>query len=198
MNSYTRMPPNGSQEQSPNHFMVLDAISRGVKKIGDIAKMTQLSKDEVELIVNDLKAQKLVFINEKKGFFGGKKIEVYATDVGFKVLESKKQELSNKSKYMQQLYETGNKAQLQSYMEDNRAWMPMMLFSGLINMVMFTSMMSFMGMSMTPAETTQAEAQASESGTTGAEDTGATSDDGGGDFSDADFGGMDMGGFDSF
>ena len=196
------MSSNGAQGQSPNHFMVLDAISRGIKKISDISKLTRLSKDEVELIVNDLKAQKLVFINEKKGFFGGKKIEVYATDTGFKVLESKKEELSNKSKYLQQLYETGNKRQLQSYMEDNRSWMPMMLFSGLINMVMFTSMMSFMGMSMTPAESTQAEAQASDSANTGSEDSGSASDDAGGadagGYSESDFGGMDMGGFDSF
>ena len=34
--------------------MVLDAISRGMKKIDAIAKVTKLSKDEVELIVNDL------------------------------------------------------------------------------------------------------------------------------------------------
>ena len=197
------MSPDGVQGQSPNHFMVLDAISRGIKKISDVSRITRLSKDEVELIVNDLKAQKLIFLNEKKGFFGNKKIEVYLTDTGFKVLESKKQELSNKSKYLQQLYETGNKRQLQTYMDDNRSWMPMMLFSGLINMVMFSSMMSFMGMSMTPAESTQADAQASESGSSASEDSGAVSDDASGadsgSYSDADFGGgMDMGGFDSF
>jgi len=87
-------------------------------------------------------------------------------------------------------------------MDQNRSWMPMMLFSGLINMVMFTSMMSFMGMSMNPAESAQSEAQAADSGGSGAEDSGeaAASDtgDAGGGFSDADFGGMDTGGFDSF
>ncbi len=198
------MSSNDAQAQSPNHFMVLDAISRGIKKISDVARITRLSKDEVELIVNDLKTQKLIFVNEKKGFFGNKKLEVYVTDTGFKVLEAKKQELSNKSKYLQQLYETGNKRQLQTYMDDNRSWMPMMLFSGLINMVMFSSMMSFMGMSMTPAESTQADAQASESSGSAAEDSGSAAEDSGsaaedsGSFSDADFGGMDMGGFDSF
>ena len=193
------MSPDNGFSQSPNHFMVLDAISRGMKKIDDIAKLTKLSKDEVELIVNDLQTQKLIIKQTKKGFFGNKKIEVYVTETGFKILESKKQELVNKSKYLQQLYETGNRGQMQSYMDDNRMWMPMMLFSGIMSMVMFGSMMSFMGMSMNPAENVQSEAQASESGGSGAEDSGAASDTGDtGDYSDMDVGGMDTGGFDSF
>ncbi len=193
------MSSDNGFSQSPNHFIVLDAISRGIKKIDDIAKVTKLSKDEIELIVNDLQTQKVITKQTKKGFFGNKKIEVYATDTGFKILESKKQELVNKSKYLQQLYETGNKDQMQSYMNDNRSWMPMMLFSGLINAVMFTSMMSFMGMSMNPSESTQSEAQAAESGGSGADDSGAASDTGDtGDYSDMDVGGMDTGGFDSF
>ena len=193
------MSSNNGFSQSPNHFMVLDAISRDMKKIDNIAKVTKLSKDEVELIVNDLQTQKLITKQTKKGFFGNKKIEAFATETGFKILESKKQELVNKSKYLQQLYETGNKGQMQSYMDDNRMWMPMMLFSGLINAVMFTSMMSFMGMGMNPAESTQSEAQPAESGGAGADDSGSASDTGDtGDYSDMDVGGMDTGGFDSF
>src|SRR6185436_14895423 len=91
------MSSNNNFNESPNHFMVLDAISRGMKKIEDIAKVTKLSKDEVELIINDLQTQKLVIKQTKKGFFGNKKIEVYVADTGFKILESKKQELVNKS-----------------------------------------------------------------------------------------------------
>ena len=197
---YSMSSGNGFNE-SPNHFMVLDAISRGMKKIDSIAKVTKLSKDEVELIVNDLNSQKLITMVVKKGFFGNKKIELYVTETGDKILDSKKQELVNKSKHLQQLYETGNKGQMQTYMDDYRMWMPMMLFSGIMNMVMFSSMMSFMGMSMSPAESAQSEAQANDSGGSGAEDTGSSSSDTGdtGGFSDmgADSG-MDMGGFDSF
>jgi hypothetical protein len=141
----------------------------------------------------------LITKQTKKGFFGNKKIEVYVTEIGFKILESKKQELVNKSKYLQQLYETGDRGQMQSYLNENRSWMPMMLFSGLINMVMFSSMMSFMGMPMNPAESAQSEAQAAESGGSRAEDSEAVSDTGDtGDYSDMDVGGMDTGGFDSF
>ena len=195
------MSSDNGFSQSPNHFMVLDAISRNIKKIDSIAKVTKLSKDEVELIINDLQTQKLITIQTKKGFLGSKKIEVNVSETGFKILESKKQELVNKSKYLQQLYETGNKGQMQSYMNDNRMWMPMMLFCGLLNVVMFTSMMSFMGMAMNPAESVQSEAQAAESGGSGADDSGGggasdTSDTG--DYSNMDVGGMDTGGFDSF
>lgn len=191
--------------ESPKHFMVLDAIARGMKKIDSIARVTKISKDEVELIVNDLRTQKLINANEKRGFFGNKKIELYISETGSSVLESKKEELSYKSQRLQQLYQSGDRGQMQSYMDDNRMWIPMMLFSGLMSMVMFAGMMSFMGMAMNPAESAQTEGQVDESGASGAEDSGAASDAGASDtgdtggFSDmgAD-GGMDMGGFDSF
>ena len=199
------MSSNNNFSQSPNHFMVLDAISRGMKKIDSIAKVTKLSKDEVELIANDLRNQKLINAVVKKGFFGNKKTEFYISETGMNLLDSKKQELSHKSQRLQQLYETGNRGQMQSMMDDNRSWMPMMLFSGLMSMVMFGSMMAFMGMAMNPAESAQTEGQVDDSGGAGAEDSGAASDTGASDTGDtggfSDMGadsGMDTGGFDSF
>ena len=62
-----------SVNDSPNHFMVLDAISRGMKSVGKLAKVTRLDKALVETVVNDPVSQLLVVIAEKKGFFGGKK-----------------------------------------------------------------------------------------------------------------------------
>lgn len=44
---------------------------------------------------------------------------------------------------LQQLYQTGIRTPIQSYMNDNRLWMPLILFPGVINMVTFASMMSF-------------------------------------------------------
>jgi len=200
------MSSNNNFNESPNHFMVLDAISRGMKKIDSIAKVTKLSKDEVELILNDLKNQKLINTVVKKGFFGNKKTEYHTSDTGMRILDSKKQELSDKSQQLQQLYETGNRGQVQSFMDSNRMWMPMMLFSGIMSMVMFASMMSFMGMAMNPAESAQTEGQVDESGGSAAEDTGGAASDTGasdtadtGSFSDTGAGGgMDTGGFDSF
>ncbi len=167
-------------------------------------------KDEVELIVNDLNAQKLITMDIKRGFFSNKKTELYISETGMRILSTKKQELSSKSQHLQQLYDTGERGQMQSFLDSNRMWMPMMLFSGLMSVMFFASMMSFMGMAMNPSESAQTEGQADESG--GAEDTGvAASDSESADASDVgaegdmsgggggmDAGGMNADGFDSF
>src|SRR5918994_1405974 len=189
--------------ESPNHFMVLDAVARGMKKIDSISKVTKLSKDEVELIVNDLVNQKILIKNEKKGFFGNKKIEFHIAETGMKILNTKKQELTEKSQRLQQLYETGDRSQMQSFMDSNRMWIPMMLFPGLMNVMFFASMMSFMGMGMNPTESAMTEGQVDQSGAGSAEDTGATADSGGDTGTSemdtgGDFGGFDAGGFGDF
>lgn len=47
-----------------------------MKKANSIARVTKLSKDEMELIVNDLNAQKMITMDVKRGFFGNKKTEL--------------------------------------------------------------------------------------------------------------------------
>ena len=185
---------------SPNHFMVLDAISRGMKTAEKISKVTKLDKSEVELILNDLAVQRLVVRREKKGFFRNK-TEFSINETGQSLFESKKRELQQKANDIEQAYDNGNTSQLQSFMEADRAWIPMMLFSGLINVLFFTSMMSFMGMAMSPQESSMAgdagsasESTDSASDTAGQDDAGAVgsgSDSSGG-------GGFEGGGFDSF
>ena len=197
------MSSDTNVNESPNHFMVLDAIARGMKKIDSISKVTKLSKDEVELIVNDLVTQKILIKNVKKGFFGNKKVEFHIAETGLKILNSKKQELTEKSQRLQQLYETGDRSQMQSFMDSNRMWIPMMLFSGLMNVMFFASMMSFMGMGMNPTESAMTEGQVDQSGAGSAEDTGATADSGGDTGTSemdtgGDFGGFDAGGFGDF
>lgn len=185
---------------SPNHFMVLDAISRGMKTAEKISKVTKLDKSEVELILNDLAVQRLVVRREKKGFFRNK-TEFSINETGQSLLESKKRELQQKANDIEQAYGNGNTSQLQSFMETDRAWIPMMLFSGLINVLFFTSMMSFMGMAMSPQESSMAgdagttsESTDSASDTAGQDDAGAV--DSGSDSSGG--GGFEGGGFDSF
>lgn len=185
---------------SPNHFMVLDAISRGMKTAEKISKVTKLDKSEVELILNDLAVQRLVVRREKKGFFRNK-TQFSINETGQSLLESKKRELQQKANDIEQAYGNGNTSQLQSFMEADRAWIPMMLFSGLINVLFFTSMLSFMGMVMSPQESSMAgdagsasESTDSSSDTAGQDDAGAV--DSGSDSSGG--GGFEGGGFDSF
>jgi hypothetical protein len=183
--------------ESPNHFMVLDAIGRGVKSFDKIAKVTRLDKAEVELIINDLIGQRLVIRTEKKGFLRIK-VELTLSHTGLQMLNSKKQELEKQMQQIQQWQSNGQTQQLQSYMDNNRMWMPMMLFSGIMNAVFFMSMISMLGMAMTPAESGLAGGEgsgtAAESGESaaGAEDSGAGADSGGGADFGGDFGGGDF------
>ena len=48
------MSQNIKVTESPKHFTVLDAISRGIGDAGKIAKVTKISKAEVEMVINDL------------------------------------------------------------------------------------------------------------------------------------------------
>ena len=212
------MSASDKLDESPNHFIVLDAISRGISNVDKISRASKLDKEQVELIVNDLLTQRLIVKIETKGFiFRKKKLELGITDIGIKLLNAKKEELEQKKQQMQQSYNSGNGTQLQSYMDANRMWMPMMLFSGIMDMMFFTSMMSFMGLGINPMENAMMGSESgheqsvndNEAGHS-AHDQGSTSEgsDSSNDAAGADydnssfdsdgFGGFDGGGFDSF
>ena len=194
--------------ESPNHFMALDAISGGINSIDKIAKVTKLHKSEVELIVNDLFNQRLITKTEKRGFFGNKKVRTSITETGVKLLNAKKQELDQQMQKVKQWYNNGDRSQLQDFMDSNRIWMPMMLFSGIMNIMFFTSMMSMMGMAMNPMESQMAGGEGADTGSTTEGDEGNSQEGvnyaGGsgseGDVVDTggDFGGFDGGGFGDF
>src|ERR671914_2262787 len=160
--SNTRFGP----DNNPRHFIVLDAIARGMKEVGDIAKVTRLPREEVEHIIDDLPLQRLIMKEEKKRrFIGSKKLEVKATDTGLQMLNSKKQELQQQAEQLRQWQNNRNTTQLQSYMDsaDNRSWIPFMLFSGIMDVLFFTSMMSMMGMALNPMESQMAAESSGES-----------------------------------
>jgi len=179
------MSQNIKVTESPKHFMVLDAISRGVGYVGKIAKVTKISKAEVEMVLNDLAVQKLIVVEQKKGLFG-KKAQAQITDTGSRLLSLKKQELEERSRHLESMYMNQDRRGVESFMDDNRAWIPMMIFSGIMSAMMFASMMSFMGMAMNPAEAGMAgdgansDAQGAADAQSAADDTGVASDAGGG------------------
>ena len=189
--------------ESPNHFIVLDAIARGMNNVDKISRVSKLNKSEVEIIVNDLVFQRLVMMNEKRSFFGRKKNELKITETGMSLLGNKKKELQEKVQEMQQYYNNGDKSQLDSFMVSNRSWVPMMLFAGIMDILFFTSMMSLLGLGLNPMESSLAQdgANADNGGsadnTIGASD-GSSSESSGADSQDvgSDGGGFDGGGFD--
>ena len=133
--------------ESPNHFMVLDAIGRGMKVADKISVVARLDKTEVELILNDSCRPALDESNRKKGFLKSK-LEFTITETGLDLLNSKKRELEQKTQDIKQAYGSGNTAQFQSFMGTDRAWIPFLLFSGLLDVLFFASAMSFLGMAM--------------------------------------------------
>lgn len=196
--------------KNPRHFMVLNAIATGTKDIDKISRTTKLPRQEVELIINDLSSQRLILKEERKRrFFGGKKLDLKISDTGMRILHSKKSELEQQAEQLRQWQRDGNTTQLQSYMEsdNNRSWIPFMLFSGIMSAIFFTSMMSMMGMALNPMESQMAQEGGSgsegegagsaesetNSGSSEASETGDIADTGGGDF-----GGFDGGGFGDF
>jgi len=190
---------------SPHHFMVLNSISKNITTSNKIVKFTNLSKAEVDTILKELESQKLLVKSEKKSFIFGKKIQYDLTETGFKLLNAKNNELADKMKQVQQWYTQGDQTQLQSFMGSNRAWLPLMVASGIMDMLFFTSLMSFAGMSLNPMEShllggggdSNTAASADQSNADNS-DASSGSDTGSADFGDAsgfDFGG---GGFDSF
>jgi hypothetical protein len=163
---------NINVNESPNHFMILDAIARGMTNISKIAKVTKINNNyaEFELIVNDLLIQRLITKSEIRGFLGRKKTEIRITETGLRVLNTKKQELEQKFQYVQQWYGNGDRSKLESFMDSNRAWIPMMLFSGIMNAMFFMSMMSLMGMAMNPAESAAVGSHGDQNTQSGAQD----------------------------
>ena len=169
-------------DTEPKDVIVLGSIRRGKKKFSNIQNETRISPEELNTILEQLENKGFINVEEKKGWFG-KKIELKITDKGSNELDKKIIEIQNKWKEMQSIYESGDKQKLQQKMEENKSFLPTMMFFGVMDMMMFSMMFSMMGIGM--------------SNFVGSENMPAESmDDGGMDDGGMDDGGMDDGGFD--
>ena len=140
--------------EESKELIVLGAIKNGIKKFDKIQKTTQIDSEELNSILEDLEERGMIQVEEKKGWIG-KKIEITATEKGSREVDERVHELQEKWNQMSALYKTGNKQKLQQYMDDNKSFLPMMMFFGVIDMMMFSMMFSMMGMAMSdyvPAE----------------------------------------------
>ena len=165
-------------------IIVLEAIRNGITKFGRIQKTTRLPPEELNSILERLERQGDITVREKKGWLGTK-IELNVTKSGLDKVDEGIREMQAKWGQMQAIYKSGDKEKMRSFMDGNRSILPMMLFFGVIDMMMFSMMFSMIGMPMSSYVP-------SESVPEGMDDGGAGMDDGGGDG-----GGMnDGGGFD--
>jgi DNA-binding HxlR family transcriptional regulator len=166
-------------ETESKDIIVLGAIRHGIKKFDKIQKTTQIEPKELNTILEQLENRGLIQVEEKKGWIG-KKIEIVVTEKGANEVDERVHELQSKWNQMSQLYKTGDKEKLKDYMDTNKSFLPMMMFFGVMDMMMFGMMFSMMGMPMSdyvPAESMPEGADG------GMDDMGSD-------------GGMDDGGFD--
>ena len=164
-------------DTEPKDVIVLGSIRRGKKKFSNIQNETRISPEELNSILEQLENNGFINVEEKKGWFG-KKVELKITDKGSNELDKKIVEIQNKWKEMQSIYESGDRQKLQQKMEENKSFLPTMMFFGVMDMMMFSMLFSMMGIGM--------------SNFVGSENMPSESMDDGG----MDDGGMDDGGFD--
>ena len=141
-------------EEIAKDVIVLGAIQRGNKKFDKIQKATKIDPEELNSILEKLEERGFIKTEEKKGWLG-KKIEISVTEKGSNEIDQRLHEVQEKWDQMQMLYKSGDKNKLQQYMDDNRSFLPMMMFFGIMDMMMFSMMFSMIGASMgdyVPAE----------------------------------------------
>ena len=134
-------------ESEPKDVIVLGSIRRGKKKFSNIQNETKISPEELNSILEELENRKFIRVEEPKGWFG-KTIELKITEDGSNELDRKIIEIQDKWKEMQSIYESGDKQKLQQKMEENKSFLPTMMFFGVMDMIMFSMMFSMMGSGM--------------------------------------------------
>ncbi len=188
------------EQEEPNDVIVLSAISQGARKFDKISKKTKIGGDELNILLNRLEEKGFIVLVEKKSWFGSKK-EIVLTDKGNKELEERRFELQQNWNQMVSTWKSGDKQKLQQQMEEHKSILPSMMFMGIMDMMMFSTMMGFMGMAMTSFMPDQYMGGQDMGGhDAGGHDAGAGQDAGsGGDMGGSGFGDGgpgDMGGFD--
>lgn len=166
-------------DEEPKDIIVLGAIKNGIKKFDKIQKITNIEPEELNSILEKLEEMELIKVEEKKGWLG-KKIELAVTEKGSREVDERVHELQVKWNQLSQIYQTGDKEKLKQQMDENKSFLPMMMFFGVMDIMMFSMMFSMIGMAMTDYVPAESIPEGTEDGMDG---------------SDSDMG-MDDGGFD--
>lgn len=132
---------------SPEAIIVLGAIKGGGKKFDEIKKISAIDGEKLNQILEELEKDELIQVETKKGFFGPK-VEIFTTEKGTKVMEERIHSLEQNWSELKLLWQTKDKKKMQDYMDDNRSMFPMMMFFGVMDIMMFSTMLSFLGGSM--------------------------------------------------
>jgi len=134
-------------EQEPKEIIVLGAIKHGIKKFDRIQKITQIKPEELNLILEQLEKNGFIEVKEEKGWLGNK-IEILVTQKGSMEVDEQIQKLQSRWNQMSLLYKTGDKEKMKQSMDENKSFLPTMIFFGVMDMMMFSMMFSMIGMTM--------------------------------------------------
>ena len=116
--------------------------------MNNIQKITKIDPDELNAILEKLEERGMITVEEKKGWLG-KKVELNVTEKGTREIDERVYELQEKWGQMSEMYKSGDKQKLKQYMDENKSFLPTMMFFGIMDMMMFSMMFSMMGMMMT-------------------------------------------------
>ena len=179
----------GRDDEPPvsKEIIVLESIRNGITKFGRIQKTTRLPPEELNSILERLERQGDITVKEKKGWLGTK-IELNVTKSGSDKVDEGIREMQAKWGQMQAIYKSGDKEKMRSFMDSNRSILPMMLFFGVIDMMMFSMMFSMIGMPMASYVPPESVPEDMDDGDAGMDD----GDGGGGDAGMGDGGGFDF------
>ncbi len=131
----------------PKEIIVLGTIKAGIKKFERIQKIRHVDPKEVDSILGQLENKGFVKVEEKKGFLGTK-IEIEITDKGSKEIDKQVHELQTKWNQISTLYKTEDKENLKQFMDENKSLFPMMIFFGIIDVMMFSTIFDMIGIAM--------------------------------------------------
>jgi len=127
--------------------IVLGAIRNGNKSFKNIQRAANISPQELDDVLGELEKLGMIRVEEKKGWLG-KKIEITITEGGEDELDGQIADMQDKWGKMISVYKSGDKKRMNQTMNDYRSFLPMMIFFGVIDMMMFSMMFSMMGASM--------------------------------------------------
>jgi len=133
-------------EGEPKDLMVLNAIAKGYNTEEKIARATGLSTFEVAMIIERLLLNGLIYRREKKGFLGRRKIEVIMTEKGYKELDVRRHELEQRWQRLVTLAEQGRRDEFEREAMGIRSWIPLMLFMGVMDVMMWMTMLNMMNL----------------------------------------------------
>lgn len=83
----TQKPSRELSRSQTKDMLVLGELYRGIKTFENVKKNTGLESSELNSILEDLEKQELIRVEQKNGLFGPK-VELYATEKGFRKYQS--------------------------------------------------------------------------------------------------------------